>query len=265
MLLRAPAKLNLFLEVLGKRPDGYHEIRTVMVPVSLYDDVRLRRAKRTRITFDPPVPGRTTVHRALDLVRRRTRFRGGVEIHVTKRIPMGAGLGGGSSDGAATLIGLNRLLRLRLDRDTLFALAARVGSDVPFFLAGGPALCAGRGERVTPLRLPRAMTFDVVMPDLFCSTPEIYRRLRLRGSPRRVDEFLLGLAAGKPRFFNRLEGPAFKLYPKLARLRRALGGDARMTGSGAALFRTARRTRVPGAWRVRAITPPPATPPASSA
>lgn len=261
MLLRAPAKLNLFLEVLGKRPDGYHELRTVMVPISLYDDVQLRRARTTRIEFDPPVPGRTTVHRALSLVR--ARFRGGVEIRVTKRIPMGAGLGGGSSDGAATLVGLNRLFRLGLDRDTLFDLAARIGSDVPFFLAGGPALCAGRGERVTPLRLPRPMRFDVLMPDCFCSTPEIYRRLRLRGPHRRVDEFLLSLADGRPRFFNRLEEPAFALYPKLARLRRALGPDARMTGSGAALFRTAGRRRVPGAWRVRALTPPPAAPRAS--
>lgn len=251
MILRAPAKLNLFLEVLGRRPDGYHELRTVMAPISFYDDVRLRRARRNRITFDPPVPGRTTVHRALQLLRRR--LRGGVEIHVTKRIPMGAGLGGGSSDGAATLVGLNRLFRLGLDRETLMDLAAKIGSDVPFFLAGGPALCAGRGERVTPLRLPRAMAFDVVMPDLFCSTPEIYRRLRLRGPRRRVDDFLRSLAVGRPRFFNRLEAPAFALYPKLARLRRALGPDARMTGSGAALFRTAGRRRVPGSWRVRVL------------
>jgi 4-diphosphocytidyl-2-C-methyl-D-erythritol kinase len=246
LTLRAPGKLNLFLEVLGKRPDGYHELRTVMVPVSLFDELTLRRRRRgSRVTFDPPLAGPNTVERAVALARRAAGWRGGVQIHVRKRIPLGAGMGGGSADGAMALVGLDRLLRLGLDRSALGALAARIGSDVPFFLAGGPALCAGRGERVTPLKIDRAWRFTIVHPPFACSTAEIYRRLKLaRGPRRRVDPFLRSLARGRLRPFNRLEATAFALYPALRRLRRALGPGACMTGSGSALF-------VPGRPRLR--------------
>lgn len=249
LTLRAPAKLNLFLEVMGKRPDGFHELRTVMVPISLFDDVRFRRIRSgTRVTFDPPRRGATTVGRAVALIRRRTGWRGGVWIHVTKRIPEGSGLGGGSADGAAVLVGLNRMARLGLAREELSALAARIGSDVPFFLARGPALCAGRGVRVTPLKLERSLRFMVVKPHVSISTADVYGRLRPTRGPRRpVDAFLRALAGGRIEgaLFNRLEGPAFALYPPLRRLRRSLGRGALMTGSGSAIFALKERTLRP--------------------
>lgn len=244
LTLEAPAKLNLFLEVMGRRPDGYHELRTVMVPVSLCDRLEFRRKRAgTRVRFDPPLPGPTTVERAVALVRRRTGFRGGVTVHVHKRIPLGAGLGGGSADGAATLVGLNRLLGLRLGPSDLMELAADIGSDVPFFLAGGPALCAGRGERVTPLKIDWPGRFWLAMPAFSISTAGIYKRLGpdLRGPRRRVEGFLGDLARRRWRPFNRLEAPAFRERPELRGLLRALGPGARMTGSGAACFVPARR------------------------
>lgn len=244
LTLEAPAKLNLFLEVMGRRPDGYHELRTVMVPVSLCDRLEFRKRRSgTRVKFDPPLPGPNTVERAVALLRRRTGFRGGVEIRVQKRIPLGAGLGGGSADGAAALVGLNRLLHLKLGHPDLMDLAAQIGSDVPFFLAGGPALCSGRGERVVPLKIDWPPRFVLGMPAFSISTAGIYRRLGpgLRGPRRRVEGFLADLVRRRWRPFNRLEGPAFRERPELRGLLRALGPGARMTGSGAACFVPARR------------------------
>jgi 4-diphosphocytidyl-2-C-methyl-D-erythritol kinase len=262
LVLPAPAKLNLFLEVLGRRPDGYHELRTVMAPVSLFDRLEIRAARAgTRVTFDPPLPpGPDTVTRAVAELRRAAGWRGGVRLHVAKRIPLGAGLGGGSADGAAALVGVNRLMKLGLDRARLAELAARVGSDVPFFLAGGPALCAGRGERVTPLTIRWPSRFLLAMPPCSISTAELYRRLgpELSGPRRPVERFLADLAARRWRPFNRLEAPAFRLQPAVRRLRRALGPGALMTGSGAACFAPAprplsRRPESVRLWRVRLL------------
>lgn len=242
--LHAPAKLNLFLEVVGKRPDGFHDLETYMIPISMFDTLRVRRAVKTRVTFDVPVPAVNTVTKAIDAVRDLTEFRGGVEVRVTKRIPMEAGLGGGSSDGASTILALDRLLGLKLTMAEKLALAARVGSDVPFFMAEGPACCFGRGEIVVGAPAPAKRRFVVVKPRFSLSTKRVFAAMGRVSRPRPLD---------LRRRFNRLEEPSYKLRPELREIRdtmrRAGYADAMMTGSGSALFAEDRGPRALSALR----------------
>jgi len=242
--LACPAKLNLFLEILGRRPDGYHELATVMVPIDLADTLGVRKARGFSLEVEGArLDGMNTVEKAWRAVRRRRRIPG-ARARLVKRVPAGSGMGGGSSDAAAMIEALDRLYRLDLPRAEI---AAEVGSDVPFFLQRGPALCTGRGERVAPLSgLPR-LHFVVAWPGYALSTAQVYRRARefLTPRPRDVIDFLnlvaregsSGLGRG---MFNRLEAPAFALRPELAGLRGALERmpfrAVRMTGSGSALY-----------------------------
>src|SRR5215467_14483811 len=145
MRIRAPAKVNLGLRVVGKRRDGYHLIDTIMAPVSLYDEITIKRAKPgaklTVVCDDPKIPSgkRNLAYQAAKLLLGKDAPRRPVAIHIKKRIPAGAGLGGGSSDAAAVLVGLNRLLRLKKTRRKLMALGTKLGADVPFFIYGRPA------------------------------------------------------------------------------------------------------------------------------
>src|SRR5271166_3733614 len=165
IVVQTPAKLNLFFEVLGKRSDGYHEIETLMCPISWYDTLCFREsssedlelecqrgsAASGRIGFEEvPRDGRNLVLRAVDLVRRRTGTKQGARLRLIKRIPTAAGLGGGSSDAAAALVAASLGWKLGLSLPELASLAAELGSDVPFFLNRGPAVCRGRGERIEP-------------------------------------------------------------------------------------------------------------------
>src|SRR3954462_15119471 len=153
MRIRAPAKVNLSLRVVGRRRDGYHLIDTIMVPVDLYDEIEITRgkpgAKLTVACDDPRVPAgrRNLVYLAAELLLGEAAKRQPLDIYIRKRIPIGAGLGGGSSDAAAALVGLNRLLRLKKSRRELLALGAKLGADVPFFIVGRPARARGIGER----------------------------------------------------------------------------------------------------------------------
>jgi 4-diphosphocytidyl-2-C-methyl-D-erythritol kinase len=185
--------------------------------------------------------------RAAELVRELAGRSDGLEIRLEKHIPVGAGLGGASSDAAAVIKGLDRLWSLGLGRDQMLRLAAQLGSDVPFFIQGGTALCTGRGEIVQPLRQTGELTFAMNLPQLVVSTRDIYRTLKsfLTKNVRNVRVFIETLEAGDPRLwgpemFNRLEGPAFSLHPELAASRERLAGlrfaGVRMSGSGAALF-----------------------------
>src|SRR5947208_3153678 len=165
----APAKVNLHLEVLGRRPDGYHELATLMVAVSLHDtlDLRDEPAGAVRLSCDQPdlsAGPDNLVCRAAELVRRRAGHAGGVGITLRKRIPLAAGLAGGSSDAAATLAGLNRLWRLGWSNAELARLGAELGSDVAFFFATPAAWCTGRGERVEPLTLGRPLDLVLACP-----------------------------------------------------------------------------------------------------
>ena len=165
IVIQTPAKLNLFFEVLGKRGDGYHEIETLMCPIDWYDTCALKKRRVqswnwnaggvqwpavAAVFEEVPHDGRNLVWRAVDLVRRRTGTKQGARLRLIKRIPTAAGLGGGSSDAAAALAAANLGWSLGLSQAELSALAAELGSDVPFFLYRGAAVCRGRGERIEP-------------------------------------------------------------------------------------------------------------------
>jgi len=242
--LRCPAKLNLFLEVLGKRPDGYHELSTVMAPVALYDTLTLTPAKRFTLEVDgPPLPGTNTVEKAWHAVAKRRKIPG-VRARLVKGVPAGSGMGGGSSDAAAMIEGLDRLFDLGLDRHEV---AAEIGSDVNFFLERGAALCTGRGEKVAPIASGPELHAVILWPGFSLSTAAVYRRVRefLTRTPNLVIDFLNSFAREGPGgleavLFNRLESAAFALHPELAALRARLAevlpNGARMTGSGSALY-----------------------------
>lgn len=245
----APAKLNLYLDILGKRDDGFHEIETVMTAVDLYDSVRLERVPAgIEITSDVdwvPLGPENLAWRAAE--RALARLGGGVRIDLGKRIPAGAGLGGGSSDAAAVLVGLSHLHGVAFDPADWHDDAAALGSDVPFFLYGGTAVCRGRGELVEPLPGCSTMHYVLIETPYHCSTPAVYGALELKLTRDRetlilVREALLGadhrhLAKA---VLNRLEAPAFHLHPGLRDLRDSIeeraGEPVFLTGSGSGLF-----------------------------
>jgi 4-diphosphocytidyl-2-C-methyl-D-erythritol kinase len=210
-MARAPAKVNLFLEVLGKRPDGYHDLATLMVAVSLFDTLEFKedRSKATVLDVLPdpsapadearpaPSPGPDNlVWRAAELLRRRFGRDDGVRIRLIKRIPLAAGLGGGSSDAAATLAGLNRLWRLGLGRADLERLGAELGSDVPFFFSAPAAWCTGRGEVVMPLVPGRPLWLVLACPPVGLSTAAVFGTLALPQTPESGDAVRRAFAAG---------------------------------------------------------------------
>jgi 4-diphosphocytidyl-2-C-methyl-D-erythritol kinase len=258
---RCPAKLNLFLEVLGRRPDGYHELVSVMVPVDLYDVLEVAPARRFTLEVDgPPLPGVNTVEKAWRAVARKRRIPP-VRVRLRKGIPAGSGTGGGSSDAAAMIEALDVLFDLGLDRHEV---AAEIGSDVNFFLERGPALCTGRGEKVAPVPAGPPLHAVLYWPGFGLSTGAVYGglRTRLTSRPRSVRDFLniyarSGAARLERVLFNRLEAPAFALHPELSALRdrldRLLPHGVRMTGSGSALYGLcdSRTEALRGAARVR--------------
>jgi 4-diphosphocytidyl-2-C-methyl-D-erythritol kinase len=255
LVVAAPAKLNLFLEVRGKRPDGYHDLETLMVAVDLYDTLELAATADGRITLECDPPGLPTgpenlVYKAADALRRRAnRPDLGAAVRLVKRIPAQAGLAGGSSDAAAAIAWLNRLWGLDLPDADLAAVAADVGSDVAFFLGGPSAWCTGRGEVVTPEPSAAQFDFVVVVPPVGLATADVYRHLTVPpqpvdGGPARA-AFRAGNAAALGRFLsNRLQPPAFGLAPAVEVVYRRLAAQAPagclMSGSGSAVFALAR-------------------------
>jgi 4-diphosphocytidyl-2-C-methyl-D-erythritol kinase len=258
--VRAPAKVNLFLEVLGKRPDGYHELATLMIAVGLFDTLEFKEDASRTITLDlvpgpedpagdqrPPLSAGpdNLVWRAADLIQRRTGHAGGVRIRLHKRIPLEAGLAGGSSDAAAALMGLNRLWRLGLTGPELAVLGAELGSDVAFFLKGPAAWCTGRGEIVTPLDVHQPLWLVLVCPPVGLSTAKVFQALRDSGEVRDGSALIQALEKGDAEqvgrgLFNRLQAAAEQLCPVIAELNARLGrlGAAGhlMSGSGSAMF-----------------------------
>lgn len=255
LVLAAPAKLNLFLEVLGKRPDGYHALETLMVAVDLFDTLELRLLERGAIELECDPPGLPTgpenlVYKAAERLRQSVnRPELGAAIRLTKRIPAQAGMAGGSSDAATTLDGLNAVWNLGLSLPELARVAAEVGSDVAFFLQPPAAWCTGRGEIVEPERGGRAFDFVVVNPPVGVSTAAAFRALRVDATPRSGEPcreaFRAGDADGLGRsLFNRLQGPAFGLAPLVEVVYRRLAGlnpaGCLMSGSGSAVFAVCR-------------------------
>ena len=255
--LRAFAKINLGLKVRGLRPDGYHEIFTIYQTIALHDRLTISLLKRGQGVLlqcdDRSIPaGRENlVHRACELWRRARRFGGGIRINLEKKIPAGSGLGGASSDAAATLLGLERLTGNRMDFATRLDLAARLGSDVPLFLWGGRVLGGGRGEEVYPLGDLARRQCLVVFPSFPVSTAEAYRDLDLNRNIQLTKSHkgssIRSLGAW-PQFPLESWGPAendfervvFARWPVLARLKRQLiqaGAEtASLSGSGSAVY-----------------------------
>lgn len=184
--LRAPAKINWFLRITGKRDDGYHNIGTLMQCVALYDTLHFERALPIELECDQNIPAAgNLVYRAACLLKEHAAYRKGARITVRKNIPVGAGLGGGSSDAAYTLMGLNTLWDLNLSTDELRALGARIGSDVPFFFDGPCALVEGKGERTTPIPPDAPLALLLVKPPLSVSTAWAYDAYDRRTEHRR--------------------------------------------------------------------------------
>jgi 4-diphosphocytidyl-2-C-methyl-D-erythritol kinase len=248
----APAKLNLFLEVHGRRSDGYHEIESVMVAVSLCDALVFEDDPSGEISLrcdEPALPAGidNLVVKAAVRLKAAASCRRGVRILLSKRIPAQAGLGGGSSDAAATLMALDRLWGLNTPRDRLDALAAELGSDVPFFLHGPAAVCRGRGEKVESVDLKANYHFVLVCPPVGMSTVEVYRHVVPTDRRRMVGPVLEALAHGSPAdlgrsLFNRLQPIVQSLRPELTRVRDALVSlgplldGTSMSGSGSAYY-----------------------------
>ena len=230
------AKINLALKVLQKRADNYHEIRTIFQTISVHDTLQIdyRPARRTKVVLASTVdiPDNIVV-KAANHVLQEMKAHAEVSISLTKRIPMGGGLGGGSSDAAAVLRTLPVLAGQRIGMERMVELAAALGSDVPFVMLGGTALGLGRGEELYPYPEPRRTFGLLVTPEIHVSTPEAYRALVRGISPPPV---------GSPcvLYENDFEAAVFHMHPLLAKLKkRLLGAGARvalMTGSGAALF-----------------------------
>jgi 4-diphosphocytidyl-2-C-methyl-D-erythritol kinase len=250
VLVHAPAKVNLFLEVLRRRPDGYHDLATLMTAVSLCDTLECTEDRQGAVTLTCDRPGLSIgpdnlVCRAAQQLRRHTGHTGGARIRLWKRIPLEAGLAGGSSDAAATLAGLNLLWRLGLGRSELAEIGAQIGSDVAFFFSTPAAWCTGRGEVVEPLRLGRPLDLVIAKPNAGLSTARVFGQLTVAAEPRDGAEVRRALEEGRiddlgRLLHNRLQDAAEALCPAVAEWRQRLASlgpaGTLMSGSGSAVF-----------------------------
>jgi 4-diphosphocytidyl-2-C-methyl-D-erythritol kinase len=276
----APAKLNLFLEILRRRDDGFHEIETLMAPVARWDTLRFRAAADPQLRcetrwavsqFSPslvadqavdtsayhalrelPPEDHNLALRAVARLREAAGVRAGGAIELIKRIPMAAGMAGGSSDCAAALVAANIAWGLNWSRERLATIAAELGSDVPFFLGHSPAVCSGRGERIAPQARLAPLNFVIVQPPAGLSTAEVYRHCRPAEEPRAVAPLLAAWRAGRlanlgKLLFNRLQAAAEQISPWVWRLRNEFDRydflGHQLTGSGSAYFGLCRSAR----------------------
>lgn len=253
---KSPCKVNLLLNILGKRADGFHELETVMQPVNLCDELAFERAgsclQLTCSHPELPTDSKNLVHRAATAFLTAANISDGVKIHLQKNLPLAGGIGGGSANAAVTFTALNELFGLPLPPETLHALAAALGSDVPFFLHNQPALATGRGEKVRLLEnFPalRGKAFFLVHPGFGISTPWSYQNLArfpqaLNGTPGRAAALIAKLQASDlpadAGFYNSLEAPAFDKFPVLSLYKEFLRENGAlaslMSGSGSTTF-----------------------------
>jgi 4-diphosphocytidyl-2-C-methyl-D-erythritol kinase len=249
---KAAAKINLSLDVLRKREDGYHEVEMVMTMVDLADRVTLELLEEDRIVIASqvgsiPLDEKNLAFQAAKLIKQTYNVKSGVSIHIEKNIPVAAGLAGGSSDAAATLRGLNRLWNLQIPEQTLLELGAVLGSDVPFCVTGGTALATGRGELLQPLTAPPQCWVVIAKPPIHVSTQEVYKRLKadaIQQHPR-TDQMMQAIATQDYPLMcesigNVLEDVTLPMVPEVARIKELmlkLGADAAlMSGSGPTVF-----------------------------
>ena len=254
------AKINLRLDILGKRADGYHELRTIFQTVSLHDELRLRASKSSEISLTihgneelAREPAKKNLaYRAVEALRSELKIRRGVELELHKTIPSGGGLGGGSSNAAAALFGYLQLVGGKLPMAVLLELAASLGADVPIFLFGGRALGAGRGDEIYPLPDIAKLVLLIVAPrDIRVPTPDAFRWLnapvrnaatltKLAADPKLWEFCALSWSAQGNGLSNDFEKPVFKRYNRLDQIKRVLlqkgAAEASLAGSGSAVF-----------------------------
>ena len=261
--LEALAKINLTLEVLGKRPDGYHALRSVVMPVSLSDTVTLTRTYAqvalsvtagwgVSLTHIGPTERNLTV-RAARLMQTRYKAEGGARIHIHKRIPIGGGLGGGSADAAAVIRGLNQLWDLGLSRGEMMEVGAELGSDIPALVHGGAVLMEGRGEYVTglfqgvPPEACKGFWLVIANPGVMCPTGEVFKRWKagLTPAPHFLHTILASVRSGHAEtaagvLFNGLQEGVYAHYPDVAQVAERLGAagclGVSLSGGGASVF-----------------------------
>ncbi len=266
LTLKAPAKINWFLKVLARREDGFHEIESLIQKVSLYDELTIRESQDLTLETDVDIPVETNlVYKAAQLLKETYGINKGAEIHLRKAIPMGAGLGGGSSDAAAALTGLNSLWSMNLSTEKLCRIAGRIGSDVPFFLSGPLSYAYGRGEKLSPCSTEKTATVLLVKPPFDISTAWAYGKLaesRLinQEGDQNIMDFELTKKAAKVnnikhfiRYFekaepsglkgvalNDLESSVMRTFPVIAEIKDKLTGIGAdfslMSGSGSTVF-----------------------------
>ena len=262
----APAKVNLFLEVLGKRPDGYHDIATLMVAIRLYDTLVFRadsslslRCSDAKLSAGPD----NLVLKAAKLLQDRTGCKRGASIRLIKRIPMAAGLAGGSTDAAATLAGLNRLWQTGLSNDDLAKLSGEIGSDIPFFFHTPAAWCTGRGEVVESVNLPIPLEFVLLCPSFGLATAAVYKNVAFSSAPVPGEPILVAVSKGDVDYIgrllhNRLQMAAASLEPRIAEyaamLAEAKPAGCLMSGSGSTLFALCRSAEEAGRVAAGLIT-----------
>lgn len=249
---KAPAKINLSLDVLYKREDGYHEVEMVMTMVDLADRIEMQELPRDTIIISSqagyiPLDEKNLAFQAARLIKERYDVKQGVYIHLDKKIPVAAGLAGGSSDAAATLRGLNRLWRLGIGTRELQKLGEELGSDVPFCVTGGTAIARGRGERLEPIESPPQCWVILAKPPINVSTSEIYGKLQASAIRKHPSTAGVLEAIREKRFEqlcgelgNVLEEVTLELYPEVRQLKEVmakLGADGvLMSGSGPTVF-----------------------------
>jgi 4-diphosphocytidyl-2-C-methyl-D-erythritol kinase len=251
------AKINLRLDILGKRADGFHELRTILQTISLHDELRLRTSRRSGIALTiegneslsgEPVQ-KNLVYRAVEALRRELKIRAGVEILLKKVIPAGRGLGGGSSDAAAAMLGYLRLTGKKLPKARVLEIGASLGADVPFFLFGGRALGVSKGDEIYPLGdIPKCHILVVAPRQIQVPTPDAYRWLKAKAlgltkpaaNSKLLEFCALCWSAQGSSLSNDFEGPVFRRHPRLDQIKRALlqrgASEASLAGSGSAVF-----------------------------
>ena len=237
LVIQSPAKLNLFLHITGRRPDGYHELQTIFQIIDYADTLEVERRADGKLTLECDQAALNSddnlILRAARALREAMGCKEGAAIHLYKRIPMGAGLGGGSSNAASTLLALNTLWRTGLDTAQLSALGLRLGADVPLFVQGESAWAEGVGERLTPVLLPPKF-YVVICPDCHVSTRDIFSNEQLTRHTSAIK--MAAFLAGHTR--NDCENLVRSLYPPVdeALVWLAQHGPARMTGTGSSIF-----------------------------
>ena len=251
------AKINLRLDILGKRDDGFHELRTIFQTISLHDELRLRASRSPGISLtiqgNQPLsaepPQKNLVYRAVEALRHELKIASGVEIALQKTIPAGRGLGGGSSDAAAALLGYLRLTKKKLAAARLLEIASSLGADVPFFLLGGRALGVNKGDEIYPLPdIPKSQILVVSPKDIYVPTPDAYGWLEAKpfaltnsaGTSKLFQFCALSWSAQGSGLSNDFERPVFQRYPRLDQIKRELlqrgAAEASLAGSGSAVF-----------------------------